>query len=158
MDVPLGGDALSFDWFILALRLIFIFLIYFFLFQVARVTVRELIAISQVSARPAAPTVPQPGSRLEVMDPAQSSLATGVTLAVGHHETIGRQQDNSIVLDDAYVSSQHAALSFERGVWTLRDLGSRNGSFINGHPVEGAARLSPGDSVQFGRMQLRFLE
>ncbi|MDQ4099594.1 MAG: FHA domain-containing protein, partial [Chloroflexota bacterium] len=132
-------------------------LIYFFLYQVVRVTIRELIAISQVSARPPAASPLNPSSRLEILDPAQSSLAPGVSLAVGHHETIGRHQDNSIVLDDAYVSSHHAEMSFERGVWTVRDLGSTNGTYLNGVAVRGAQPLSSGDTVQFGRMQLRFV-
>ena len=157
MDAPIGGDSLPFDWFILLLRVFFIALIYFFLYQVVRVTIRELIAISQVSARPAATSSLNPSSRLEILDPAQSSLAPGVSLAVGHHETIGRHQENSIVLDDAYVSGRHAEMSFERGVWTVRDLGSTNGTFLNGVAVRGAERLSSGDTVQFGRMQLRFV-
>jgi FHA domain len=157
MDVSIGGESLPFDWFILLLRVLFIVLIYFFLYQVVRVTIRELIAISQVSARPASPSLPNPSSRLEIVDPAQSSLAPGVSLAVGHHETIGRHHENSIVLDDAFVSSRHAEMSFERGIWTVRDLGSTNGTFLNGLAVRGAEHVSSGDTVQFGRMQLRFV-
>jgi len=157
MDVSIGGNSLPFDWFILVLRVLFILLIYGFLYQVVRVTIRELMAISQVSARPASASLPNPSSRLEILDPAQSSLAPGVSLAVGHHETIGRHLDNSIVLDDAFVSSRHAEMSFERGVWTVRDLNSTNGTFLNGAAIRGAERVSSGDTVQFGRMQLRFI-
>jgi len=157
MDVSIGGNSLPFDWFILLLRVLFIVLIYVFLYQVVRATIRELITLSQVGAQPATASMPNPSSRLEIVEPAQSSFAPGASLAVGHHETIGRHLDNSIVLDDAFVSSRHAEMSFERGIWTVRDLDSTNGTFLNGTAVRGAERVSPGDMVQFGRMQLRFV-
>lgn len=157
MDVSIGGNSLPFDWFILLLRVLFIVLIYVFLYQVVRVTIRELITLSQVGAQPASASLPNPSSHLEIVEPAQSSLSPGASLAVGHHETIGRHLDNSIVLDDAFVSSRHAEMSFEQGVWTVRDLDSTNGTFLNGAAVRGAERVSSGDTVQFGRMQLRFV-
>ena len=49
MDLSLS-DAVSFDWFILGLRIVFITLIYYFLYQVSRVSIRELVTIG--SARP----------------------------------------------------------------------------------------------------------
>ena len=49
--------------------------------------------------------------------------------------TFGRQAENDVVLDDAKVSGQHARLSFASGTPQVVDLGSRNGTFINGQPV-----------------------
>lgn len=151
----LGSTSLPFDWFILLLRLLFILLIYLFLFWVARVTLRELVAFGTAPAQ-APSAIPSQVSRLEILEPAQSSYAPGEAIPLGHYATIGRADDNAIQLDDRFVSGHHAEVSFEHGQWTLRDLGSRNGTYVNGERVLGATPLDSGDIVQFGRMQLRF--
>lgn len=147
---------LPFDWFILLLRVIFIALLYLFLYWVAKVTLRELIAVGAATGQPASGMAAPPSSRLEIIDPAQAPFAPGESIALGHYETIGRSSENSIQLDDSFVSGQHAELSFSHGQWRLRDLGSRNGTWVNGQRIAGPTILTSGDSVQFGRMQLRF--
>lgn len=65
--------------------------------------------------------------------------------------TIGRAPGCSIVVDDTYASQLHARVFMdERGVPTLEDLGSTNGTFCNGEPVTGARPLRRGDRVQVG--------
>ncbi len=68
----------------------------------------------------------------------------------GDRITIGRQDDNEIVLvDDMRVSRHHAEVVEQDGEWLLRDLRSRNGSFLNGQRItEGALR--PGDHLKIG--------
>ena len=55
---------LPFDWFILLLRVLFIFLLYFFLYQIVRVTSRELISIATATAGSATAAEPVPSARL----------------------------------------------------------------------------------------------
>jgi len=74
-------------------------------------------------------------------------LATGVVL-------LGRVQDCSIAFDDNAVSSHHAELRQENGVWTLTDLKSSNGTLVNGQPVE-SVPLRHGDVVQIGGNKLQ---
>jgi hypothetical protein len=148
-------SSISFDWFILLLRIAFIALIYYFLYQVARVSVRELVALGTSAAPADRNTLPSPSSGLEVVDPAESSLAPGELVPLDHYTTIGRRDDNSLVLDDAYVSGTHAEIMFDQGAWWVVDLGSTNGTFVNGRPVRARIRLANGDVVQFGRMTLR---
>ncbi len=157
MDFSLSDLTLSFDWFILALRIAFIFLVYFFLYQIARVTIRELVAIGSVtaSASPATPILPDPSSAFEIIDPAESSYAPGMHLPLEHYTTVGRRDDNSMVIDDGFISGSHAELIFDHGAWWLQDLNSTNGTFVNNQPVHGRIRLSDGDIVQFGRVRLR---
>jgi pSer/pThr/pTyr-binding forkhead associated (FHA) protein len=148
---PFDTSSLSFDWFILALRLAFIALIYLFLYQVARVSIRELSAIAAIADEDA----PQrAGAALEIVDPAESSLGVGTRFPLDHYSTIGRAADNSIVLDDAFVSGSHAQMTFDNGAWWLRDLGSTNGTELNGAPVHSTVQVSDGDVVQFGRVRM----
>ncbi|MGI8422638.1 MAG: FhaA domain-containing protein [Chloroflexota bacterium] len=71
----------------------------------------------------------------------------------GGHVTIGRGLDNDIVLDDASVSRNHAELTREGGRMQVRDLGSRNGTWLNAARIT-VAGVSAGDQLAFGAVQL----
>lgn len=149
------SSSLSFDWFILALRLAFIALIYIFLYQVARVSIRELVAIGSTARDDTSPGMSGSATSLEVVDPAESSLAIGSRFPLDHYSTVGRRDDNTIVIDDAFISGAHAQLSFDQGNWWLQDLGSTNGTALNGAPVRSKVQVQQDDIVQFGRVSLR---
>jgi signal transduction histidine kinase len=68
--------------------------------------------------------------------------------------TIGRAPGNALVLQDGKVSSQHARVDLDREGVTLHDLGSKNGTFVDGHPVDDAWRLRPGHEIAVGNSSL----
>jgi hypothetical protein len=68
---------------------------------------------------------------------------------------IGRAADNTLVLQDETASAHHARLSFHEGQWWLEDLGSRNGTAVNGIALEGPLVLTYGDQIAFGRVEFR---
>ncbi len=70
---------------------------------------------------------------------------------------IGRERGNDIVLRDARISRTHAEVSFERGFFVIRDLGSSNGTFVNGREVK-VAPLTEGAEVRVGSSVGRFSE
>jgi hypothetical protein len=70
--------------------------------------------------------------------------------------TLGRSRQCDIVLNDPNVSRQHAELRPRGGSWVLTDLGSTNGSRLNGHPVERSEVVRPGDQIELGATVLRF--
>ncbi|MDH5283917.1 MAG: FHA domain-containing protein [Gemmatimonadota bacterium] len=69
---------------------------------------------------------------------------------------IGRADYNDLVLPEESVSGTHAKLTRREGVWVLSDLGSTNGTFIDGERLSGDAPLSPGNVVRFGDVSLMF--
>jgi hypothetical protein len=69
---------------------------------------------------------------------------------------IGRADYNDIVLADESVSTAHAKLQRREGVWTLIDLGSTNGTFVDGEQVHGEVPLGPGATVRFGQVSTMF--
>jgi hypothetical protein len=68
---------------------------------------------------------------------------------------IGRDLSCTFRLSHSSTSRFHAELSHEGGLWVLRDLGSMNGTWVNGRRVMGAASVRPGDQVTFGAMSFR---
>jgi adenylate cyclase len=71
--------------------------------------------------------------------------------------TIGRGDDNNFVLPDRWISRNHAMLQLmETGDFYLIDLGSRNGSFVNGRRVTVPVTLRNGDALTFGQTELEF--
>jgi len=69
---------------------------------------------------------------------------------------IGRADYNDLVIPDDSVSSQHAKLTRREGVWILTDLGSTNGTLVDGEKVKDDVPIAPGAFVRFGDVQLVF--
>ncbi|MER8044778.1 DUF1707 and FHA domain-containing protein [Streptomyces sp. NPDC094032] len=72
-----------------------------------------------------------------------------------HPLRIGRDPVNGLRLSHETVSRLHAELSQQGGLWVLRDLGSTNGTTVNGRRVTGAVVVRAGDMVGFGQMVFR---
>jgi len=71
--------------------------------------------------------------------------------------TVGRSDDNNFVLGDRWISRNHAMLQcMDTGEYYLIDLGSRNGTFINGRRVSVPVTLHNGDAITFGQTELNF--
>ncbi|HEU5314551.1 MAG TPA: FHA domain-containing protein [Chloroflexota bacterium] len=103
---------------------------------------------------PAEPPVQPPTWTLMVHE----SSGTECTFEVGPGQptlTVGRDADNTIRVDSPYVSRFHLRIEWHDGAATLFDLGSRNGSLLNGERVYGRAALSEGDVIAVGDATIR---
>jgi hypothetical protein len=133
------------------LKYCFLALLFIFLARVVRVVVLELrapaVAVAGDGAR--AGGSKRSGARLRILEPAAQK---GETYSLSDELTVGRGGGCGVVLpDDQFVSTVHARL-FRRGdELFVEDLGSRNGTFVNGEQVTAATRLRRGDRVQFGQ-------
>jgi hypothetical protein len=70
--------------------------------------------------------------------------------------TIGRSRQCDVVLSDPNVSRQHAEIRPRGGSWVLTDLGSTNGSCLNGRRIDHPEVVRPGDEIEIGTSQIRF--
>ena len=75
---------------------------------------------------------------------------------IGARTLIGRSPECDIFLDDVTVSRRHAELVEGEDAFTIRDLGSLNGTFVNRHRIEEAV-LDDDDEIQIGKYRLTFL-
>jgi hypothetical protein len=106
------------------------------------------VSESTVVYRP--PTVSGPMARLRVLDP--TGADRGIVLD-GGVVTIGRGPENTVVLGDRRVSRHHARLHARQGTLVLVDLGSSNGTLVNGVPIQEVA-LGIGDEIRIGDTRL----
>jgi Nif-specific regulatory protein len=69
---------------------------------------------------------------------------------------VGRASDNQIVVRDERVSRKHAEISTTSGGWTVRDLGSRNGTLVDGQAISGSHPLADGETMSIGGCRITF--
>jgi pSer/pThr/pTyr-binding forkhead associated (FHA) protein len=140
------------DILLLVLRLLLAGLLYAFLGAVLLILWRDLR--QSTAERPET----RPESRLVVLDgagEADDRLAAGTVFSLQPVTSIGRSASNTVVIPDTYASSQHALLTWREGQWWLEDRNSRNGTRLNGEPVEEPALVSAGDVIGVGRTKLK---
>ena len=93
--------------------------------------------------------------RLIVVAAPQGEPPAGSSFPLDAVTTLGRDVNNSIVVDDPFASSDHAVLTFRGRAWYVEDLESTNGTYVNGVPVERVAPLGFGDELQVGEVRFR---
>ena len=82
----------------------------------------------------------------------------GMTLTLGSAQiTIGRSPNCIMVLEDEYVSGQHAMLSPQDGEWVIEDLGSRNGTFVDDERITQPTVVHPGTTIRIGQTTLELV-
>jgi len=81
---------------------------------------------------------------------------TAMDFTLTAENSIGRAIDNSICLSDETVSAYHARISYPHHQWILEDLNSKNGTHVNGIPVDGSLVITYGDVIEFGKVILAF--
>jgi hypothetical protein len=129
------------------LRLGFLALLYLFLFAVVRVLVRDLRAAAREPST-------ELGRLVVVASPAGDPPA-GAVFSLDAVTSLGRDVNNTIVVDDPFASSEHAVLTYRGRSWYVEDVGSTNGTYVNGGAVDGVAPLGFGDVVQVGQVRFR---
>ncbi len=126
-------------------KLVFLALMYLFLFAAIRAGLGMVSAGStRAEGRPLALVVAN-GPR-EI---------AGVRVPLTARVSIGRAADADLVIGDDFISTQHAAVTPTPRGPVLEDLGSTNGTVLNGRKLSGPAALSAGDVVQLGTVRLK---
>ena len=72
----------------------------------------------------------------------------------GHGVVLGRGASADVYVEDVYVSDEHAEILPDDGSWSIRDLGSTNGTFLNGAKVTRPTPLAVGDQLRFGKTRV----
>lgn len=133
------------------LKFFFLALVYLFLFRVVRVVVLEMRepTAGSPNAGDSAPPRDRKSLTLRLVDP---PARRGEIIPIQGEITVGRAGGCALVIpDDTFVSQVHARLWRRDGETLVEDLGSKNGTYVNGERVVAPTRLRKGDRVQFGQ-------
>jgi FHA domain len=152
-----------------ALKFGFLAVLYLFLLWVVRSSARDLARYSGTAAAEPVET-PSPARRSR---PAPERREGGaprlvVVAAMGHEPgttfdlrdgaMFGRTDSADIRVDDPFASSAHARIDDRGGTMYLEDMGSTNGTYLNGRKVQSAERLDVGDTIRIGDSEYRYEE
>jgi FHA domain len=138
------------DAFLVALwvvRIAFLGLLYLFLVFVVRALLRDLRAASREPATEL--------GRLIVLASPSGEPPVGAVYPLDAVTGIGRDVNNAVVVDDPFASADHAMLTFRGRTWYVEDVGSTNGTYVNGTLIDGLAPIGFGDEVQVGQVRFR---
>jgi pSer/pThr/pTyr-binding forkhead associated (FHA) protein len=154
-------DSIAIDELLLILKIAFLVLLYLFIWRIVRSASKDIRAPQESFM-----LAPQQAAAAGLTAKRRSRLVVvkSPTLRVGEqHEldstalTVGRSSANDLELgSDGFASASHARFEPRRdGVW-LEDVGSTNGTFVNGVRLDEPRKLAPGDLVRVGETDLRY--
>ncbi len=151
-----------------ALKFGFLLVLYLFLLWIARSALKDLrrgIAASEVPPDATGMHSAVAGLSPDPLDEREPRLR--VEQAMGLHAgdeydvregvTLGRGDRADIRLEDPFASSRHARISRQGDVLVIEDLGSTNGTYLNGSPLEGPQPLHAGDRIRIGDNEFSFV-
>ena len=144
---------------LLILKVAFLVLLYLFIWRIVRTASRDLRLPQDTMMLAPGSAAAQPVLRLGRLVVEKSpSLDDGLTFELDSKPiTVGRGGQNDVALDgDEFASARHARVEPRRdGVW-VHDLGSTNGTYVNGARIDRPRRLTQGDIVRVGETDLRY--
>jgi hypothetical protein len=160
MDEPLA----------VALKFGFLAVLYLFLLWVARSALKDLSrgGDGTAAAEPVEP--PSPRRRQSTMPDLRAGVAPrlvvvaamghepGTTFDVAHGATLGRSDGAEVRVDDPFASSAHARIFQRSDFMYVEDMGSTNGTYLNGRQIRTAERLKVADVIRIGDSEYRYQE
>lgn len=135
------------------LKYVFTILIYLFIFWIARLIYLD---ISVMQRGPSSVASDQPYLKL-INRREQLGFKVEEIYNLGEKNIIGRSPKNEVVLNDPFISSEHVRIWQSEGAYYLEDLGSKNGSLLNGRTVSRPSVLENGDKISFGQLEFLFV-
>lgn len=131
-------------------RIAFLMGLYLFLMYLVLTLSRDL------RSRSASVEEKAPGE-LVIVEPGESGLRANDAFPLMSETLLGRTPENTVVLADGTVSSRHGRLVHRKGAWEIEDLGSTNGTFLNGKRIK-KATVDYGDVVSLGSVTVKLVK
>lgn len=153
-------STVNVDEALLALKIVFLVVLYLFIWRIVRTASKDLrlpqesFVLTPEGARERRGR--RAAGKLRVLQ--SPALTVGHTIGIDSAPVqVGRGGQNDIAIErDEFASSNHARfIAQQDGVW-LEDVGSTNGTYVNGEKVDEPRKLAPGDVVRIGETDLRF--
>lgn len=136
------------------LSYIFTLIIYLFIFSVIRLIYLDVKKMSRFELENAN------NEECASLKPVKSKVRTQYELknryTIYDEAVIGRSRDCDIVIPEEFISATHVRIWYDDGEWYLEDLGSRNGTTVNGQRIKNVVILDPEDIISLGGLNFAF--
>ncbi|MCR6513898.1 MAG: FHA domain-containing protein [Clostridium sp.] len=133
--------------------IIFIVILYFIIFYALKIMAKD-VKNGEKKKRP----VGHKHHGIEVIASGENNnLKVGTIIPIKTYMSIGRTDDNTIILTDKYVSGKHARILVKNNVLILEDLGSTNGTYLNGQKIQNKVKLFTRDEIRIGTAVFKVL-
>lgn len=129
----------------LVLKVLIIVIIYFIIFWALKIMYKDIKGGNKKKS-----SIKRLGLEVVRMGQGNSILKIGSVIPISTKLTIGRKPDNQLVLNDQYVSGQHAKIFLKNNDYVIQDLKSTNGTILNGSKLEKMTYLSIDDEIIIG--------
>ncbi|MGM0397170.1 MAG: FHA domain-containing protein [Bacillota bacterium] len=140
-----------YDLFSIGLKYVFVFIIYLFMFTIIRMIYLDIRNVDYGDT--------QSGTYLKLLNRIDSlPYNLSDSYPVENALTLGRQKDNTIEIKDPYISKKHFRITKDEDQFFLEDLGSSNGTYLNGERVEDVTRIKKGDIIKVGEIEFIFID
>ncbi|WP_456049014.1 FHA domain-containing protein [Acetivibrio cellulolyticus] len=138
------------------MNFVFVLVIYCFIFSIIRLIYMDIKSMNSIRANG---NVNSPYLKL-INQREMLNFKVNETYMLGQNSTIGRQDKNDIVIKDPYMSGLHAQITIRDGIYYIKDLGSKNKTFVNENILrEGYDwRLNNGDKIRLGQVEFLFVD
>lgn len=143
------------------LQFAFLVILFGFLIWVVSSALRDLRRPVAAIAEDLAPFPSEEGAgprRAWLVSQGGGGLEAGDAYDVSYGLTIGRSAASTVQIMDSFASGRHARAYLRDGLACLEDLGSTNGTYVNGERVQGDVKLGHGDVIRIGDTEFRFEE
>lgn len=134
--------------------LIFIVILYVIIYYALKIMYKDV----KNGGKKRRPPVAKGNFGLEIIDSGNvRTLKEGSIIPIRSDLTIGRRDDNSIVLNEQHVSGKHARIIVRNDSLFIEDLNSTNGTYLNGTKINSKTRLSNKDEIKIGNVVFKVL-
>ncbi|WP_040213295.1 FHA domain-containing protein [Clostridium polynesiense] len=134
--------------------IIFVVIIYFIIFYALKIMYKDV----KTGNKRRSSDSPEYELGLEVLDPGENeNLKKGSVVPIRGVISLGRKEDNTIVLTDQYISGHHAKIFVKNREFILEDLDSTNGTILNGSRIYGRVKLEEEDEIKMGSLTFRVI-
>lgn len=133
---------------------VFIVILYVIIYYALKIMYRDV----KNGGKKRRPPVAKGNYGLEIIKSGNGKdLKDGSIIPIRSDVTIGRKDDNSVVLGDQHVSGNHAKIMIRNNVLFIEDLNSTNGTYVNGNKISGKMKLSNKDEIKIGTAIFKIL-
>ncbi|WP_409228877.1 FHA domain-containing protein [Gudongella sp. SC589] len=139
-----------FDLLSIGLKYVFVFIIYLFIFTIIRMIYLDIRNVDYGNL--------DSGAYLKLLNRIDSlPYNLSDSYPVEAELTLGRQKDNTIQIKDPYISKRHFRIIKDEEEFFLEDLGSSNGTYLNGEKIHDVVRIGKGDIIKVGELEFIFI-